>query len=139
MRKRIEVSFYKNHFESRAKKEQNHSQTSCGRRKSGFYSEISYKRREVTKSPRTLNPMRKKVKVLIHEEFQTSCRRRKKYQSSQLLRISGGRELELQSSSKKIKPCTEQGQNIRYHCCGKFRMSQVTHFKVDLVYLPILE
>ena len=50
------------------------------------------------------------------------------YQSSQLLRISDGREFELQSSSENSKPCTEQGQNIRYHHCEKFKMSQVTHF-----------
>ena len=72
--------------------------------------------------------MRKKVRVLIHEEFQTSCERGKEYQSSQLPRISGGREFELQNSSENSKPCMEQGQNIRYHRCEKFRMSQVTHF-----------
>ena len=83
--------------------------------------------------------MRKKVRVLIHEELQISCERGKEYQSSQLPRISGGKEIELRSSSKNFKPCTEQGHNIKYYRYGKFRVSQVTHFKVDNVYLLILK
>ena len=53
--------------------------------------------------------MRKRVKVLIHEEFQTSFGRGKEYQSSQLPRISGGREFELQGSSENSKPCRISG------------------------------
>ena len=44
------------------------------------------------------------------------------------LQISGEREFEVQNPSENSKPCTEQGQNIKYHRYGKFRMSQVTHF-----------
>ena len=61
-------------------------------------------------------------------EFQTSCGRGKEHQSSQLLRISSGREFKLQSPSENSKPCAEQGQNIMYHRYEKFRMIQVTHF-----------
>ena len=83
--------------------------------------------------------MRKKVRVLIHEEFQTLCERGKEYQSSQLLRISGEREFELRNLSENSELCMEQRQNIRYHRCEKFRMSQVTNFLMDHVYLLILE
>ena len=56
-----------------------------------------------------------------------------------LPRISGEREFELRSPLENSKPCTEQRQNIRYHRYGKFRMSQVTYFYVDHVYLLTLE
>ena len=68
------------------------------------------------------------------EKSKTLCERGDKQ-----LQISGGREFEVQNPSENSKPCTEQGQNIKYHRYGKFRMSQVTHFYVDHVYLLILE
>ena len=91
MRKRIEVLFYKNHFEPRAEEEWNHSRTSGERE---YYSKISYKRKGVS----------------IHEEFQTSHRRGKEYRSSQLLRISSGREFELQSSPKILNIARNRGR-----------------------------
>ena len=76
------------------------SQTSCERERE-YYSKVSYRRKKgVSRSSGTQNLVRKKVRVLIHEEFQTLYERGKEYQISQLLRISGGREFELQSSSE---------------------------------------
>ena len=170
MRKRVEVSFYKNSLEPRAEEERNHSLPRV-EKKGNITSNLVWKSEEVTRSSRTLkphveerhsinssrisnlvwkrkglllqNPMSKKWNHKIVKnsrpraeedqninswKFQTWCGRRKEYQSAQLLRISGGREFELQSSSKISKPCTEQRQNIKYHHYGKFKMSQVTHF-----------
>ena len=56
------------------------------------------------------------------------CTEEEKEYLLKLPRISGGREFELRSPLENSKPCKEQGQNIRYHRYGKFRMSQVTHF-----------
>ena len=85
-------------------------------------------KKKVIGSPRTLGLVWKRIRVLIHENFDPRAEKKRNIKVLKLLRISGEREFELQSSSENSKPCIERGQNIRYHCCEKFRMSQITHF-----------
>ena len=151
------ISESKIRVEPRAEEEQNHSKSRAEEERN-ITSNLVRKRKEVIKSSRTLNLVRKRGKASIDREFRTSCGRGrehyfksrakewrnhkiiknhkpqveedqsinswefqtscglgKEHQTSQLLRISDGREFELQSLSENFKPCTEQGQNIRYH------------------------
>ena len=72
------------------------------RKRKGILLQDCVQKKEVTRSLRTLDLVRKRIKVLIHEKFQTSCRKGKEYQNSQLPRISSGREFELQVRQPKI-------------------------------------
>ena len=128
-----------NSLEPQAKEERNHSKPRA-KEERNITSNLVRKKREAIRSSRTLNLVRKRGRASTRHEFQTSCEREREYYSKprakeerkfkvlKLFQISGRREFELQSPSENSKPCTEQGQNIRYHRCGKFKMSQVTHF-----------
>ena len=84
------------------------------------------KKKKVTKSSRALNLVQKKVRVPVLEKYRTSYERGKEHQASITSNLERKR-IQDTSSSKNSKPCTKQGQNIRYHSYGKFRMSQVPH------------
>ena len=98
------------------------------RKRKGILLQDRVQKKEVTRSPRTLGLVRKGIRVLIHENSKPRAKEERNIKVFKLLRISGRREFELQSSSENSKPCTKQGQSIRYHRYGKVKMSQVTHF-----------
>ena len=67
---------------------------------------------------RILNLVRKRKGILSKPR----AKEERNIKVLKLFRISGRREFELQSPSENSKLYTKQGQNIRYHCYGKFRM-----------------
>ena len=109
MRKRIEVSFYKNHFRTSGRRGTKPFQISCEKGKEYHFEfcaeeKRSYRviknskpraeegqninssripnlvqKKEVTRSPKTLGLVRKRIKVVIHQKIRTSCWRGKEY------------------------------------------------------------
>ena len=128
MRKRIEVSFYKEPFQTSSGRRTKPFPSLMQKRKWNITLNLSKKRREVTRSPRTLNLVRKKVKVLVRQKILNLVRKRKGTSSLNYFES----QAEENSSCKFIKdfkPRAEEGQNVRYYLrhYRTFRMNQVPY------------